>query len=93
MTGRRDLRACLLAFLFYTAFFTLVFLRSLLSSAFIAPSDALDFGVGDYLSSPSLWTQGLYSGYPIAADPQSLIRYPVLQLFRVLHRYASGSGR
>jgi hypothetical protein len=84
MTARRDVRAFIAALLLYAVFYSAVFLKSLLSGEYIAPSDALDFGVASYLSSPSLWTQGLYSGYPIAADPQSLIWYPVLQLFRIL---------
>jgi len=72
------------ALLSYGIFFTLFFLKSLLTGNFIAPSDSLDFGVAAYLSSPSLWTQGMYSGYPIAADPQSLTWYPVLHLLRGL---------
>jgi hypothetical protein len=66
--------------LFYAAFFV----QSFLSGDYIAPSDSLDFGVAAYLSSPALWTQGMYSGYPIAADPQALTWYPVLHLFHTL---------
>ena len=70
--------------LLYSAFYTAFFLKSLLSGNYIAPSDSLDFGVAAFLSSPSLWTQGMFSGYPIAADPQALTWYPVLHLFRLL---------
>ena len=76
----RFLAALFLYGLFYAAFF----LQSFLSGNYIAPSDSLDFGVADYLSSPALWTQGMYSGYPIVADPQALTWYPVLRLFRAL---------
>ncbi|MGH9257313.1 MAG: hypothetical protein ACRD3C_22365 [Vicinamibacterales bacterium] len=79
----RDLRAFALALLFYGAFYCAFFYQSFLSGNYIAPSDSLDFGVAAYLSSPALWTQGMYSGYPIAADPQSLTWYPVLHLFRL----------
>ena len=84
MPSRRDGRACLVAFAGYADFFTAFFWQSLTTGELIAPSDALDFGVAGYQAAPSLWTQGLYSGYPIAADPQSLIFYPLLELFRVL---------
>jgi hypothetical protein len=80
----RDIRAFALAVLLYGGFYAVFFLRSLLTGNFIAPSDSLDFGVAAFLATPSLWTQGMYSGYPIAADPQSLTWYPVLHLFRFL---------
>jgi len=70
--------------LLYSAFYAAFFLKSLLTGNYIAPSDSLDFGVAAFLSSPSLWTQGMFSGYPIAADPQALTWYPVLHLFRLL---------
>jgi hypothetical protein len=79
-----DARACAVAGLLYAAFYTAFFLESLLTGDYIAPGDSLDFGVAAYLSSPSLWTQGMYSGYPIIADPQSLTWYPVLQAFRAI---------
>jgi membrane protein YfhO len=81
---RNDGRAFFLACVLFSLFFGLVFVQGLRSEYLIAPGDALDLGVADYLSAPSFWTEGLYSGYPIAADPQSLTWYPVLQLFRLL---------
>lgn len=84
MTWRRDALAFACALIFYTVFYSLVFLQSLRTSNYIAPSDTLDFGVATYLSEPALWTGGMYSGYPVAADPQTLTWYPLLQLFRVL---------
>ena len=80
----RDLRAAALAWLAYAAFFGAFFWRSLMSGYYIAPSDSLDFGVAAYLSPVMLWTQAMYSGYPIAADPQSLTWYPLLHAFRAL---------
>ncbi len=79
----KELRAALVALLSYTAFYLAFFFQSLHNGNYIAPSDSLDFGVAAYLSRPQLWTEGMYSGYPIAADPQSLIWYPVLHLFRL----------
>src|SRR5436190_4699484 len=83
--AHRHITSVGLALLGFTAFYTAFFLQSLLSGRYIAPGDALDFGLADYLATPSLWTWNLYSGYPIAADPQSLTWYPPLQLFRALH--------
>ena len=82
--AHRDSTPVGLALLGFTLFYTAFFLQSLLSGRYIAPGDAFDFGLADYLASPSLWTWNLYSGYPVAADPQSLTWYPLLQLFRVL---------
>ena len=76
------LAALLLYGLFYAAFFFQSFLTGYY--IYIAPGDSFDTGIAAYLSSPALWTQGMYSGYPIAADPQGLTWYPVLHLFRAL---------
>src|SRR5258705_3221016 len=82
---RNDARTFALALVLFSLFFSLVFLQGLRNGEYlIAPGDALDLGVADYLSAPSFWTEGLYSGYAIAADPQSLAWYPVLHLFRLL---------
>ena len=72
------------ALLLYSLFYLAFFLKSLLTSNYIAPSDSLDFGVAAYLSAPASWTDGMYSGYPIAADPQALTWYPILHLMRSL---------
>ena len=82
--ARRDAVHFLAALLGYSVFYGTFFVQSFLSGNYIAPSDSLDFGVADYLSAPAYWTDGMYSGYPIAADPQSLTWYPVLQLFRAI---------
>ena len=78
----RETRVYAAALAGYSLFYGAFFLRSLLSGNYIAPSDSLDFGVAAYLSRPALWTDAMYSGYPIAADPQSLTWYPILHLFR-----------
>jgi hypothetical protein len=83
-TGRREASAFLAALLMYSVFYGAFFAPSLLSGNYIAPSDSLDFGVAAYLASPALWTEGMWSGYPIAADPQALTWYPPLHLFRAL---------
>src|SRR5215471_6846680 len=82
--ARRDGVRFVAALFGYSVFYVTFFLQSFLSGDYIAPSDSLDFGVADYLASPAYWSNGMYSGYPIAADPQSLTWYPVLQLFRAI---------
>lgn len=82
--ARREVGAFLAALLAYSLFYGVFFIQSFQSGNYIAPSDSLDFGVSAYLSSPSLWTEGIWSGYPAAADPQTLTWYPVLQMFRAV---------
>lgn len=79
----RDVRAFAAALSAFAALYGGFFWKSLASGDYIAPSDSLDFGVSAYLSPLALWTEGMYSGYPIAADPQSLTWYPVLRLLRL----------
>ena len=75
----------LLALLCYGLFFAIFFIQSFTSGNLLAPSDSFDFGVADYLARPAVWTDGMFSGYPIAAEPQSLTWYPLLQACRLLH--------
>lgn len=79
-----DLRALVWASVAYGLFYGGFFLKSLLSGDYIAPSDSFDFGLSAYLSPPTFWTDWLYSGYPVAADPQALTWYPLFRLVRGL---------
>lgn len=81
---RREIGAFLVALLIYGLFYATFFIQSFLSGNLLAPSDSLDFGVADYLSSVAIWTDGMFSGFPVAADPQSLVWYPLLQACRLL---------
>mgnify|MGYP003353009294 FL=1 len=54
----------------FAGFFRVFFHQAFAGSELMAPSDALDFGVAAYLSPVRLWAEGMYSGYPAAADPQ-----------------------
>lgn len=72
------------ALLLYGLFYAAFFLQSYIRPNYLAPSDSFDFGVSAYLSRPELWSNGIWSGYPVAADPQSLTWYPLLHLFRAL---------
>ena len=68
-------RGTLVAGACYVALFLAFFWRSLGTSRYIAPGDSLDFGVAAFLSPQEVWTDGMYAGYPIAADPQSMIAW------------------
>ena len=74
-------RGTLVAGACYVALFLAFFWRSLGTSRYIAPGDSLDFGVAAFLSPQEVWTDGMYAGYPIAADPQSMMWYPVFRMF------------
>ena len=65
----------------YIAFYLLFFGRSFSTGRYIAPSDSFDFGLSAFLSRQEVWTEYLFSGYPIGADPQSLMWYPVFRMF------------
>ncbi len=85
MRRRYDPLAFVLASGFYALFYSVFFIQSLRSTSYIAPSDSLDFGMSTFIAEPALWTDGMYSGYPVAADPQTLTWYPILRLFQALH--------
>jgi hypothetical protein len=72
------------ALLAYSLFYLGFFAQSLRGANEIAPGDALDFGLSTFLSPTTVWTDAMYSGYPIMADPQALSWYPVFQLMRAL---------
>ena len=68
----------------YSLFFLGFFAQSLRGANEIAPGDVLDFGLSTFLSPTTVWTDAMYSGYPIIADPQSLSWYPIFHLMRAL---------
>ena len=65
----------------YIAFYLLFFGRSFSTGRYIAPSDSFDFGLSAFLSQQEAWTEYLFSGYPIGADPQALMWYPIFRMF------------
>ena len=68
----------------YSLFFLGFFAQSLRGANEIAPGDALDFGLSTFLAPTTLWTDAMYSGYPIIADPQALSWYPIFHAMRAL---------
>jgi len=82
--GVGDPAAFGVAFVGYSLFFLGFFAQSLRGANEIAPGDALDFGLSTFLSPTTVWTDAMYSGYPIIADPQALSWYPIFHLMRAL---------
>ena len=81
---RGEFRAFLVALLLYGVFYATFFVQSFLSGNLLATSDSFDYGVADYLSPVAIWTDGMLSGFPFAADPQSFVWHPLLQACRLL---------
>ena len=61
----------------YAVFFILFFSPVLFGDKLLAPNDGLVHGIPNYYTSPTLWTNLLYSGFPISADPQAQTWYPL----------------
>ncbi len=68
----------LAALTMYGVLFAAFFAKSFSTGGYIAPSDNLDMGMANFLSPRTFWTEGMYSGFPIAADSQALTWYPML---------------
>jgi hypothetical protein len=83
-TRASDPRAFGWALLLYGLFYLAFFAKTLASGLEIASSDGLRFGFSTFLSPTTMWTDAMYSGYPIIADLQALSWYPVFQLVRAL---------
>lgn len=81
---RGEFRVFLVALLLYGLFYATFFVQSFLSGNLLAPSDSFDYGVADYLSRVAIWSDGMFSGFPFAADPQSFVWHPLLQVCRLL---------
>jgi len=83
-TARQETARFLAALGLYGLFYATFFSQSFLSGNLLAPSDSFDYGVADYLSPIMAWTDGMFSGFPSAADPQSFVFHPLLQACRLL---------
>jgi Bacterial membrane protein YfhO len=66
----------------FSAFFTLFFAPILFHDLLFGEGDGLVYYLPAFLSSPQLWSDRVFGGYPIAADPQMMTWYPVAMLLR-----------
>ena len=61
-----------------------LFFPVLVSGGYLSPADGLTQFIPNFLSPWSLWTPDLFCGFPLFADSQSQLWYPVAQLCRLL---------
>jgi hypothetical protein len=66
----------LLVFLGFSLFYTLFFSPVLFSSRLLAPGDGIAYYLPAFYGAKTLWTNLIFGGYPIAADPQNMTWYP-----------------
>lgn len=76
-SSRLSLKKVGLTFLLYLIIFVALFSPVIFSGHLIAPNDGIIQNVPNFLGVRSLWTQCIYSGYPLLADPQVQFFYPL----------------
>ena len=67
--------------LFFTVLFVLFFSPIIFTGYLLAPNDGGNYSLPNCYSPRTLWTNLLFSGYPVAADPQAQTWYPLAFLF------------
>jgi hypothetical protein len=70
----------IIAVIFYPLFYTLFFSPVLLSGKLLAPNDGIIQSLPAFYSPKTLWTDRIFGGFPIAADPQNMTWYPIAML-------------
>jgi hypothetical protein len=64
----------------FSVLYVLFFSPVLFSDRLLAPSDGLNHYLPNFSPNLSLWTDLLFGGFPIAADPQAQSWYPLVRL-------------
>lgn len=67
--------------LLFTLLFLLFFSPILVSGSLLAPGDAWFQSIPSFFAPFSIWTRDILGGYPLIADPQAQLWYPVRYLF------------
>lgn len=73
-----------LALLLFSFLYLVYFSPVLLRGHLLAPGDGLVFYVPAFYSGKSFWTQLIFSGFPLLADPQTMGLYPLARLLYLL---------
>lgn len=73
---RRHFLHSAVVFLGYSLLYTLFFSSVLFSDRLLAPGDGISFFLPAFYGAKTLWSTFIFSGYPIAADPQNMTWYP-----------------
>jgi hypothetical protein len=81
LTWQRHAFHCLAVVASYGVLYIFFFYPILFSHRLLAPGDAALQSVPAFYASLSLWTDLLFSGFPVAADPQIQSWYPLAWLF------------
>lgn len=76
MNKRRNAYHSTFVFISFFIFFIFFFSPVLFFNHLLAPGDGISYFLPAFYSARSLWTNLIFSGYPIAADPQNMTWYP-----------------
>lgn len=69
---------------FYSGVYLIFFSTVLFSGRLLAPGDGIFCYFPNFIKGIMLWDPMLFSGYPIAADPQAMLWYPISIFFSSL---------
>jgi Bacterial membrane protein YfhO len=69
-----------IVFLGFLGFYTLFFSPILFSDRLLAPGDGISYFLPAFYGAKTLWTNLVFGGYPLAADPQNMTWYPLVLL-------------
>ena len=69
---------------FYSLIYILFFSPVVFFNKLLAPGDGIVQNLPNFYSPVSLWTDALYGGFPVAADPQAATWYPIALIFRLI---------
>jgi len=77
----KGLSHTLIVFFGFSALYTVFFSPILFSEKLLAPGDGITYFLPALYSAKTLWTDLIFAGYPIAAEPQNQTWYPLSFLF------------
>ena len=72
---------------FYGVLYTLFFSPVVFSNELLAPGDGYVYYLPNFFSKGFLWEPLIFSGFPVAADPQAMTWYPVAAFFSMIHSW------
>jgi hypothetical protein len=73
----------------YSALYIIFFSPALLSGRLLAPGDGFTYYLPNFFSKQAFWEPLIFSGFPVAADPQVMTWYPVSLIFSFFRSWNS----
>jgi Bacterial membrane protein YfhO len=73
----------------YSLFYIVFFSPVLFSGRLLAPGDGFTYYLPNFFPDRALWEPLLFSGFPVAADPQVMTWYPVSSIFSFFRSWNS----